>query len=255
MMRTPCLALISLLACNPGGGEPTTTDASTGTTAAEAGSQGTTIEPTGPADTTTVDTTDAEPTTAEPTTAVDTTAADTTSVDTTDAETTDTTGDAVDTCLAVCARLAECDAPFAEGCAEECALTVGVYSYPGPECLANYIALAECKLAASCDELADPPVEQCSAADDALYSEACASDVCLAHADHIIECGFLDPEGRIPHAIECTYGVAYALDRGQSCLDATEALYACVAVAPCDEIQSGEVCMDKEDEQKMICGL
>ena len=252
-MRTPCLALISLLACNPGGGEPTTagsssgtsTDTSAGTTAAEAGAtdatdgpQSTTAEPTGPAETSV----------GEPTTAVDTTAADTT-------DTTDTTGDPVDTCLAVCARLAECDAPFAEGCAEGCALAVGVYSYPGPECLANYIALAECKLAASCEELADPPVEPCSAADDALYGEACASDVCLAHADQVIECGLIDASGRIPHAIECTYGVAYALEYGQSCLDATEALYACVAVAPCDEIESGEACMDKEDEQKMICGF
>ncbi len=251
-MRTPYLALISLLACNAGGGEPTTSDASTGTTAAEAGAtdatggpQSTTAEPTGPAETTSV----------EPTTAAETTAAETTSGETSDAETTDTTGDALDTCLAVCAHLAECDAPFAEGCADRCALDVGTHSYPGPECLANYMALAECKLAASCDELADPPVEQCSDEDDALYGEACASDVCLAHADHIIECGLIDPEGRIPHAVECTYGVAEALEYGQDCLDASEALYACVAVAPCDEIESGEVCMDKETEQEMICGF
>lgn len=158
-------------------------------------------------------------------------------------------------CMDHCARLEACGSPEAADCAADCSTNIGTYNYPGPGCLELYTTYLDCRTAASCDDLLNNPYEVCNAENEALYSEPCASDTCLAHADHVIECGVLAPEGRLSHALECSFAVAEAFEYGQACQDASDALYRCVVDSSCEDLNDGANCMDKEDEQKMICGL
>lgn len=206
---------------------PTGDSSDTGTTgASEAPSatetSQTTDEPTGPADTTIGDTEDSS--------------------------------DAYAACLATCAHLEQCDGPQIGFCGDGCRDAVGIYGYPGPGCLDLYVTWTECLGAVPCDQIEDA-FDTCIAEYDATNSETCASDVCLAHADKVLECGFIDPQNRISHAVECSYAVGDSLAYGEACLEASEALYACIAAAPCEQIESGAACDDKEAEQKSICGL
>lgn len=223
------LTLISLFACTPGGVED---DSSTGSPASETDAEAPTSGEAGREDATSA------------------AATMTTSAEETGAA---TTADPGDECAAFCANIAECGLPEADGCAEECALLRSMHEYIGPECGGVFSQYATCTAQASCAALATDE-DVCGAVLEDNYA-LCTTDTCEPYADRMIMCGFTPEEDRGRRAYECSMGVAESFADGEACGAAVEALYTCMSMAACEDLEAGDVCLAEEDEAEQGCSF
>ncbi len=224
MMRTAtlCSLALAILACNPDKGESNTdgaiTDGATSGTTTDGATSGTTT------DAATSGTTD------------------------------DPTGGAAGPCVDYCVKLDECGVEGTADCPEGCPIGVARYEYAGEACGALYGESLACKAAATCEELMNDK-GLCQDKLEALIVDACTTDLCDMYADRLIECNFIEAEGKVFTAFECTMALSEnSVEIGAACGDAAEARIACVIKLECGQIDSAEGCEAESMAETMACG-